>query len=289
MKEINEKLNIHIKVDNITVSVLNIAYHCIHTPYPNHSHSSNSYEIHYVPQGAGTLIANKEHYHIINNTLYITGPHIEHEQIPDTTNPMYEYSIHLQINPNDHRKNPILDTFCRYPFWIGYDQESLLELFQEIITELNEKKLGYTTLIQSLLCEFMVKIVRNYERTALSKTSFSKSNPYEQSILPIEESFLFDFKTLTLKELSKRLGLSERQTSRIIYSYYGLTFLQKRTESRMAAAITLLRDNNRPVYDIAEELGYSCGNHFSPAFKHYYNMTISEYKNNATYHIKNEV
>lgn len=282
MEEIDEKLDIQFKVEGVTVSVLKIAYHCIHTPYPNHSHSSNSYEIHYVPAGSGTLITGKDRYTLSSNSLYITGPHIEHEQIPEPTNPMYEYSIYLKINPERLQKNSILATFCRYPFWIGYDHESLLTLFQQILLELQQKKLGYTTLIESLLCEFMVKMVRNYESATLSRTTFSKSNPYEQSFLLIEDSFLYDYKTLTLKEISDRLGLSERQTSRIIYSYYGLTFLQKRTESRMAAAITLLRDNNCLAYEIAEKLGYSCGNHFCTAFKQYYGMTVKEYKRKTT-------
>lgn len=277
MVEIDEKLDIQIKIDNIAISVLKIAYHRIDKPYPKHSHSSNSYEIHYVPEGIGTLISNKQSYPLSANSLCITGPHIEHEQIPDQTNPMYEFTIYLRINPEGLTMNSIPGTFCHYPFWIGYDHEALLTLFEQLIIELQNKRIGYTTMIQSLLSELIVKIVRNYESTALSRTTFSKSNPYEQSFLLIEDSFLYDFKSLTLKELAKRLGLSERQTSRIIYSYYGLGFLQKRTESRMAAAITLLRNSSRPVYEIAEEIGYSCGNHFCTAFKQYYGMTIKEY------------
>lgn len=278
MDEIDEKLDIQIIIENVPISILKIAYHCITTPYPKHSHSNNSYEIHYVSDGAGSLITNNKRYQLSTNILYITGPNVEHEQIPDTINPMYEYTIYLKINPEVYKKNSILDIFSHYPFWIGYDHESILILFKKIIIELQQKRIGYTTLIQSLICEFMVKIVRNYEGTALSCTTFSKSNPYEQSFLLIEDSFLYDFKTLTLKELAGRLALSERQTSRIIYSHYGVSFLQKRTESRMAAATTLLRDNNRHVYEIAEELGYSCGSHFSTAFKQYYGMTIREYK-----------
>lgn len=277
MVEIDEKLDIQIKIENITISVLKIAYHCIKTPYPMHSHSSNSYEIHYIPEGYGALISNQQSYPLSTNSLYITGPHIEHEQIPDPINPMYEYSIYLMINPEGLTKDSILDTFCRYPFWIGYDREALLTIFEQLLKELKNKRIGHTTMIKALLSEIIVKLVRNYERTALSRTTFSKGNPYEQSFLLIEDSFLYDYKTLTLKELSKRLGLSERQTSRIIYSYYGLTFLQKRTESRMAAAITLLRNSDRPIYEIAEEIGYSCGNHFCTAFKQYFGMTIKEY------------
>ena len=43
-------------------------------------HSSNSYEIHYIPKGKGTLISNQCSYELYPNILYTTGPHVEHQQ-----------------------------------------------------------------------------------------------------------------------------------------------------------------------------------------------------------------
>ena len=94
----------------------------------------------------------------------------------------------------------------------------------------------------------------------------------------IEDSFLLEYNTITLKELSRRLGLSSRQTSRILYNRYGKNFLQKRTEARMAAAVTFLKENKLSISEISARLGYSYPNHFHTAFKNYYHMTISEYK-----------
>ena len=82
---------------------------------------------------------------------------------------------------------------------------------------------------------------------------------------------------ITLDELSRRLGLSVRQTSRILFSKYGQNFTQMRTEARMAAAAEFLREDRLSISEISVRLGYSCPNHFHTAFKKYYGKTASQY------------
>ena len=64
----------------------------------------------------------------------------------------------------------------------------------------------------------------------------------------------------------------------MLYNRYGKNFLQKRTEARMAAAVTFLKEDTLSIAEIATRLGYSYPNHFHTAFKNYYNMTVSEYR-----------
>ena len=77
--------------------------------------------------------------------------------------------------------------------------------------------------------------VRNYESGG-SKLPFSplaeKSPLPEQNYSLIEESFLYGYRDLTLEELSSHLGLSPRQTERLLRSQYGKTFRQKKKRSK---------------------------------------------------------
>lgn len=86
-------------VDSIQFRVSNFAFGPFAGSMPSHSHGPGSYEIHYVPYGYGTLKLQKESRPIIPNTLYITGPGIEHAQIPAKENPMVEYCIYLRAEP----------------------------------------------------------------------------------------------------------------------------------------------------------------------------------------------
>ena len=132
-------------------------------------------------------------------------------------------------------------------------------------------------MLEALFIQFMVKVLRNYKPASKAAIT-SIPIPLIKAYILIEDSFLLEYDTITLEELSHRLGLSTRQTSRILFDRYGQNFTQKRTEARMAAAATFLKEGQLSVSEISARLGYSCPNHFHAAFKKYYHMTATEYK-----------
>jgi AraC-like DNA-binding protein len=89
---------------------------------------------------------------------------------------------------------------------------------------------------------------------------------------------LYEYNTLTLEILSSRLGLSRRQTERLLKDQYGKTFQQKRTEARMSAATVLLRSSSQSISDISDQLGYSSVEHFSNAFRKYWDMGPRDFR-----------
>ena len=89
---------------------------------------------------------------------------------------------------------------------------------------------------------------------------------------------LCDYKNITLEKLADQVSLGKRQTERLLQMHYRKTFLQKKTEARMSAACSLLRDTKQSISDIADKLGYSSVEHFSNAFKRYYKQTPSDYR-----------
>ena len=79
----NDNLNITFSIGRYMITILKFTYECQTWNTPSHSHSSNSYELHYIPQGRGTLISSQKSYDLYPNVLYTTGPHVEHQQYPD--------------------------------------------------------------------------------------------------------------------------------------------------------------------------------------------------------------
>lgn len=63
---------------------------------PSHSHGAGNYEIHYLSNGSGTAKIADRSYVVGTNTLYITGPFVEHSQLPSAEAPLLEYCINLQ-------------------------------------------------------------------------------------------------------------------------------------------------------------------------------------------------
>lgn len=276
-------LDIKFSMENTNFYALHFACERFLRSIPSHSHSDNSYEIHYIPFGKGTVKIDQVIYQVVPNTLYITGPHVEHEQIPDKEDPMIEYCIYLKLEKKSHDKkkekqSSYLQLFETTRIWFGRDSQSIHPLMQQIFLELEKKYTGYMKQVETLLQQLIIQLIRNYESRQKSQSQTKPTDLAYSKYFIIEEYFLFEYTKLSLEDLSDRLGLSQRQTERLLKKHYGKTFLQKKSEARMSAASILLMDPNKRITDIALDLGYSSVEHFSNAFGRYYHKSARDYR-----------
>lgn len=280
MKTLYSDMDIHFTMDNIQIYALSIAFERFTRAIPSHSHGNDCYEIHYIPFGCGKLVADGQYYDISPGTLFVTGPHVEHAQTPILSDPMQEYCVYLKIRSTAQKqqKSPVIDSFVSRPFWIGEDTQGIHLLMEQLFDELTHCYTGYQNQVIMLLSQLLIYTVRNYEHRRISQTSFARNNMAESKSVIIENYFIYEYRTLSLDTLAGRLGLSTRQTQRLLMEYYGKSFQQKKTEARMSAASILLSDQSRSITSIAEDLGYSSIEHFSSAFRSFYRSSPREYR-----------
>jgi AraC-like DNA-binding protein len=273
-----KNLYISFKIDNVKFVVTNVSNKIITTTYPKHCHGKNSYEIHYIPFGYGPVIIDNVSYDISPNTLYITGPNIMHEQIPNQHEPMSEYCINFDVffKKEYIKKSNAINTFLSNDFWLGQDNQNLIIIFKQIFAELTNRFIGYAYNLEALCKMLIILIIRNYEKASRSLNILPEFSLDVARNLTMEEAFLYEYKTLTLDALSERIGLSKRQTERLLKEQYGKTFLQKRTEARMSAALILL-EAEKTITQVAEIVGYSSCEHFTNAFKQFYGKSPRNY------------
>lgn len=283
MKTLYTDLDIRFSMDGASVHALNIVFEIFDHAIPSHSHGNNCFEIHYIPYGYGLLKADGNSYDITPNTLYITGPHVEHSQAPVSLDPMQEYCVYLKFRGAPRQKTPscVLDTFLSTPFWIGKDSQGIHALMRQLFDELSHRYTGYQNQVKLLLSQLLIYAVRNYEQRHVPQTAFSHNNLTDSKSVIIEEYFLYEYQSLSLKTLADRLKFSPRQTQRLLQEYYGKSFQQKKAEAKMSAAVVLLADKTRSITSIAEALGYSSAEHFSSAFRKYYHTSPREYRKQA--------
>ncbi len=294
MRTLYTNLDIRTTIDDTDFLALNIVFERFLRSMPRHSHGQNSYEMHYIPYGRGKVWIDGSIYQIGPNTLYMTGPFIEHEQIPYPDDPMAEYCIYFKLQkaqvssasfytsslakPTSNIRESVVQKFESCRFWFGQDSQELYPVMQQLFFELEHKYVGYTEQVEALLKQCVVKLVRNYENKSHSKRHFSPSSLADSKYIIVEESFLYEYETITLESLAARLALSPRQTERFLKDYYGKTFLQKKTEARMSAAKIYLEVPEMSIAEIADRLNYSSSQHFSYAFKQYYGISATEYR-----------
>ena len=285
MKYRNLKLSFTIEDTKFTV--LSISLEKMVTPIPRHSHSKNSYELHYVSYGHGKLLTDEQTYEVVPGTFFVTGPGVFHEQISDIDDPMTEYGAYLQVSFEGTaaaKKERLLQEFLERKFWFGEAAPGMHELMKQIHTELEQRSIGYDLVLSALLQQLILLIARQYHRSDLAQgdgtSAPSFEMPADQTYLTIEEAFLYNYKDLTLPKLASMVSLGVRQTERLLLKHYNKTFAQKKTEARMSAACLLLQDTSNSIASVATELGYSSPEHFTNAFQKFYRVTPTGYRKN---------
>lgn len=274
--------NINFQLGGLIFNISSLAIEKFERNIPNHVHSNNSYEIHYIAHGKGTMIINEHKYSVGPESLFVTGPGVEHAHIPDMDDPMWEYCVYLRVQKNSrsfsHTEKEVSDLFLQNNFWFGKDSQNIIAIMQELFLQYNDKPFGYEIMIETLFKQFLLKLVNNYRIKDKSPEPAKKCCSMCNTYLTIEESFLYEYNTLTLEQLSERLRLGPRQTERLLKDHYGKTFTQKKTEARMSAAQLFLSDPSNSISMIAEKTGYSSIEHFSSAFKRHFGVSPTKYK-----------
>ena len=108
MRTVFNNLDIQFTRDNLRIHAIQLSSSRFLSAVPLHSHGNGCYEIHYIPSGFGRAQIEGAFYEIAPRTLYITGPHIEHAQIPLAENPMLEYCLYLRLEKGKNRYAPPL-------------------------------------------------------------------------------------------------------------------------------------------------------------------------------------
>lgn len=275
-------MDIKLSFGNLILNILYIKFGYFYKTMPEHSHSIGSYELHYIPNGKGTLIADGERYPLETGSLFMTGPSIIHEQIPDHQDPMAEYCIFFEVLPGNRAPiSQLSELLLSTPFWIGQDKENVLDLFYMLANELMRKSAGMHHMVTIILEMIVIRLVRQYPENHSVSKSVPIKVPDDLRLLSIENCFLYEYASISLKKLADQLGLSTRQTEREIQRQYGMCFKDKKLNVRMNTASRLLSNTNHSISEIAASVGFATLEQFCHAFKKYFGMSATKFRKSA--------
>lgn len=269
------------------IYTLMINYRNFSEPLPEHSHGKKTYELHYVTHGTGHVILEAQKHPLSPGSIYITGPNIRHEQIPDSDKSLTEFGCFFLMDTL-HKNNPLLNIFMNHPAYIGKASDEISYLTKKILFEKKNTNLGTEKKIPLLLSELLIECIRimaSPNHMPLQNEIFSPEENFQMSFLSernmqllIDEAFLLEYPTITLERMADIIGLSHRQTQRFIEKCYDKSFSEKKLEARMAAAKTLLSNSQLSITEISDKIGYSSIEHFSNTFKKYHGVSPRAYR-----------
>jgi len=277
---------ISFEVEKHLFHTLRMGHFFLENSIPAHSHGSNTYEFHYIISGHGKVKLEDNYYDLKPNSFYVNGPQVLHSHISLPESPICEYSILLEMSApknklSDKQHSPVIQLLQKHPYWIGECNQNMQNIIQQIYHELDHQYFGYEESLKSLLSLLVTTAVRTLAEKDITIPKPILSSSVNTKSLLTDDYFLYECKSLSLEGLANCLGLSPRQTERYLKEHYNKTFIQKKTESRMSTAALMLSDPDNTITYISNELGYSSIEHFSTAFKRYYNCSPSEYRKKA--------
>ena len=82
----------------------------------------------------------------------------------------------------------------------------------------------------------------------------------------------------SLAELADKLGVTDRHLRRLFNQHLGKTPMAVKQENRLGLAITLLKDQQSSVPDVAYAAGFGSLRRFNDAFRTTYGMTPTEWR-----------
>lgn len=247
--------DISFQFDNLKIKLIRVTYGVFPRSYPKHRHGNRFYEAHLVCGGKGTLIVDGSEYALGAGTLYMTGPLITHEQLIDSSDPMDEYCLQFEVTENKRAKESrSAELLKNTAFWLGPDTQNMHHLFEMLTEESEKQEIGYAKSVVGIISLLLVSLVRNYAGSEKAG-EYAKMTPDDKRMIIVDDGILFDYANITLDEMSRRLGLSRRQTQRFLKKSYGKGFVEMRAEARMNKANELISMGVSPE-DAAAAVGY---------------------------------
>lgn len=142
--------------------------------------------------------------------------------------------------------------------------------------EFHNQKNYYDVLLNSLLTNFFIQLLRRHEKDVQVPNPAGHEN--EKNIIFILRYLTEHCDTVTLMELSQFFNYSERQMARILKEYTGRNFTDLVQNIKMSRACELLRNPQISIQEIIDTVGYSNSSHFYRLFKKQYQITPTEYR-----------
>ena len=253
-------------------------------------HNHSTYEFHFIPRGAGSVILGERPFPLSEGLFYLTGPGVMHYQEAAPDQSMEELCLHVDIVPID---NPAADPYetaeaedCMQklrdmPLRPAPDSQGAMACFLEAYLACDGKKIGYYTTIRQQVVDILLKAVRAYDSGDIGTEAPIRdmlAYRYDYAIRYMEANYSSGIR---LEDVAENLHLSPRQLQRIFR-----TVDPKRPFSRVLEDIRLrsvcakLANSSMTVEQIAEAEGFSNATYLHTVFRKRMGMSPSEYRKN---------
>ena len=266
------------------------------TPIARHIHSV--IELNYIYSGKMTQIINEKKITLHKGDICILDRNATHEILP-----LSEEDIVITI---DMRKDYFTANFLS-----GFSAQGLVSRFlvealmedqskNQYLIFYNHPDIEIHFIVQQLLCEYydpkicsvdvmyaymivlFSQLLRMYQKHTQPDDAERETNEQLLLILRYMES---NYQTVTLNSVAELFGFHPNYLSAYIKKHTGKSFKELLITQRMLQAVFFLKNTDRPIFEIAREVGYENLGFFYKKFQEYYHMSPLEYRQGQAHNL----
>lgn len=286
-----ENMDININIGNMLFNIiLDISFFNSSEDFSFPCHNHGAFELHIIEKGQGELETEGQCISLSEGVCCLIAPNIFHTQkdLPDHRIYKYCMKFTFRVIKADHsnilvsESRNISKLLSNNACFHWHDNGDTLNLVKTIQTEIVLKRTGYYTKIQSCFMQIIVNIIRSISENTYANYEINKKNIDQKRPLIIEMFFFNQYmRNASIDDLAEQLGVSIRQTDRILRKYYNLSFKEKHLETRINVSKNMLLNTTNNICSIAEKVGYDQAGNFSRIFKKKVGVTPGEFRSNA--------
>ncbi|UVI28255.1 AraC family transcriptional regulator [Paenibacillus spongiae] len=247
------------------------------------------YALHLVDEGKGSITASGRTYPLKKGDLAFVPPRLLHSFHSNPDHPMGTYNIYCELWSDAPMPTP------HHLVWDEADFDKRLLTAQRHGTPLDRLPLIISLQHRSSMMELFTHAVNQHQLKALYSTQIAGcllKGLLLELVQAGSDSLVPDYRmTMIMERIDKEAtagsrydewlagsGLRKTQFHERFKQATGLSPKAYWTKAIMKQAAAALRESNRSVTGIAEDLGYSSIHHFSKQFTSYFGVSPTEFR-----------
>lgn len=237
------------------------------------------FELTAVTDGVGKIVTNGIARDVKSGDIYLSFPYDLHEIITDKSNPLkFDYMAFTNKKPEFEDDLYNIKILYHSPEHRVFSSERILQLMNNIATELNRDKKFATELVCAFLQQILIYTIRSFNKITTEKYPRSVSEPEIvcYKIMNYIDTHIYEMNSL--EELADIFGYSYGYLSVLFKNTVNITLSDYYRKKRLETAKILISEGNLRIKQIAEKLQYSSQYSFSKAFKNLYGISPRNFK-----------
>ncbi|MDD7795470.1 AraC family transcriptional regulator [Clostridium sp. 'White wine YQ'] len=251
------------------------------------SHFHDHFMLCYIVNGECIVHCNTKHIAANKDDLIVINNNDAHYIECLCTNLVY-YIIKIDFafllgNQKDLDKTDYIEALIKNNVRFSNEISKNKELLSEInilVNESQNKNLGYELIVKSSIFRIIVMLLRN-NLESISISTNNRKNLYSMNSLKEVLEYIDSHynEKITLTKLATMSNLSKHHFCRLFKRFTGKTFTDYINLLRINKAVSLLKDKDLNINEVALSVGFNDSNYFSRIFKRYKNISPNKIRN----------